>query len=168
MLQLGKQCCCYIKLLSVCVRSCMHSDSVHLCAACPNDNLWALYQKLQWQRQRQQQLKICIFYRIIFSIEYNLFMKSQYFYAWYNVWATECVCMSMINIFQCLECLALPHSHLTVAHRLFLFLIIWTHTHKHTNTLSHTWKCFWWINFIIHVRAKHIPLRIHIHLITQT
>lgn len=41
-------------------------------------------------------------------------------------------------------------------------------TQAQAHTLSHTWKCFWWINFIIHVRAKHIPLRIHIHLITRT
>lgn len=56
---------------------------------------------------------------------------------------------------------------ITLWHRLFLFLIIYTH-HTHTHNTQNTWKCFWWINFIIHVRAKHIPLRIHIHLITQT
>lgn len=133
MLQLGKQCCCYIKLLSVCVRSCMHSDSVHLCAVCPNDNLRALYQKASMATTTA-------------TTAQNMYILSYYIQHWiqsvYEVaiflcmiqcvsdWVCVCVCMNMINIFQCLECLALPHSHLTVASTLSLPDNMNTHTHS--------------------------------------
>lgn len=106
----------------------------------------------------------------------NMYILSYYIQHWIQSVYEVAIFLCMIQcVSNCVSVYEHEHEHdkyismfrslvfvLTSAHSshcgIDSFSSWWnTHTpHTNRHTLTHTWKCFWWINFIIHVRAKHI------------